>query len=230
MDRLKNGDLLTDRGTDGRFQTGNIANFEAADDWEDDEQDSLPVPAHRKLELYKREDESSERAMARYWLKPEFLAADAIQSLTRIGGEPASLNELVLELESLAEEAKKGDSDRAHSLLTAQSHTLDAIFHSLIIRGQHNISHGYSETGREYLKLAMRAQAQCRATVDSLIAAKRPSIRQTNIAHQQQVNNFPPNELMEQQDERMDPGTPSEAVKGGQALETVGEEHGAEND
>jgi hypothetical protein len=229
MDRLKNGDLLTDRGADGSFQTGNIANFEDADDWEDDEQDSLPVPAHRKLELYKREDESSERAMARYWLKPEFLAADAIQSLTRIGGEPASLNELVLELESLAEEAKKGDSDRAHSLLTAQSHTLDAIFHSLIIRGQHNISHGYSETGREYLKLAMRAQAQCRATVDSLIAAKRPSIRQTNIAHQQQVNNFPPNELMEQQDERMDPGTPSKAVKGGKALETVGKEHGAEN-
>jgi hypothetical protein len=229
MDRLKNGDLLTDRGADGSFQTGNIANFEDADDWEDDEQDPQPVPAHRKLELYKREDESSERAMARYWLKPELLAADAIQSLTRIGGEPASLNELVLELESLAKEAKKGDSDRAHSLLTAQSHTLDAIFHNLITRGQLNISHGYSETGREYLKLAMRAQAQCRATVDSLIAARRPSIRQTNIAHQQQVNNFPPNELMEQQDERMDTGTPSEAVKGGQALETVGAKHGAED-
>ena len=81
----------------------------------------------------------------------------------------------------------------------------------------------------------MRAQAQCRSTLDSLAALQRPSIRQTNIAHgHQQVNNFPdenpPNELMEEpDDERMDAGAPSEAVRGDQALEAVEEEHGTED-
>ena len=86
----------------------------------------------------------------------------------------------------------------------------------------------------EYMKLALRAQSQCRSTVEALADMKKPRpeiLRQTNIAHgHQQVNNFPPNELMEQHDERMDAGTPPEAVRGNQAMETVGKEHGAADD
>jgi hypothetical protein len=87
----------------------------------------------------------------------------------------------------------------------------------------------FSVVDRLY-KLAMKAQSQCRATLDSLAAMKKPPsdlIRQTNIAHgHQQVNNFPekekpPNELLEKAN-GMDPETPPEAVRVDSDLETVG--------
>jgi hypothetical protein len=44
-----------------------------------------------------------------------------------------------------------------------------------------------------YLRLALKAQAQCRATLQTLVEAKYPRqatfIRQANIAEQQQINN-----------------------------------------
>ena len=86
-------------------------------------------------------------------------------------------------------------------MLSAQAHTLDALFHNLLRRAQANMNGGYPDTGREYLKLAIRTQSQCRSTLDALTALNRPVINQTNIAHgHQQVNNYPenaPNKLLE---------------------------------
>ena len=174
------------------------------------------------------EGETRERAEARFGCKPEWLAAESISFLSFSSEQPADLNQLINELEYHVDRSRRSDS-RTESMLVSQAHTLDALFHRLLKRAEVNIREGFP-VGREYLKLSMRAQSQCRSTLDSLAALQRPSIRQTNIAHgHQQVNNYadknPPNELMEQKDERMDAGTPQEAITGGQALETVGEEH-----
>ena len=194
-----------------------------------DEEEEEDRPTHA-VNVYLKEGETRERAHARFECKPEWLAAQSISFLSFSSEQPADLNQLITELEYQVDRSRSSNS-RAESILVSQTHTLDALFHRLLKRAEANIREGYP-AGREYLKLAMRAQSQCRSTLDSLVALQRPTIIQTNIAHgHQQVNNYaegnPPNELMEQQDERMDTGTPSEAVKGGQALETVGEEHGA---
>ena len=81
------------------------------------------------------------------------------------------------------------------------------------------------------MKLALKAQSQCRTTLDSLASIKNPAVnlRQTNIAHNQQVNNGseiekPPSKLLEQSDgERLDFGKAAAAVGSDQELEAVAE-------
>ncbi len=76
-------------------------------------------------------------------------------------------------------------------MLTAQAHTLDAVFNNLARRA---INAEYMDNLDRYLKLALRAQSQCRATWEALATMKNPPmigyVRQANIAHgHQQVNN-----------------------------------------
>ena len=75
--------------------------------------------------------------------------------------------------------------------MTAQAHTLDAVFNNLARRA---IKAEYLDNFDRYLKLALRAQSQCRATWETLATMKNPPmmgyVRQANIAHgPQQVNN-----------------------------------------
>jgi hypothetical protein len=93
------------------------------------------------------------------------------------------------------------------------------------------------------MKLALKAQAQCRATIETLAAIKNPPVfaKQANIANgPQQVNNgsahppradentTSPNKLLEQSDEqRLDPGTPPTAVRSDPALVAVETGHRA---
>jgi len=184
-----------------------------------------------KFEVACREGESEEQALARISLRPEYLATMSVNALT--GGAGDSLNELAAELEAQNKAISEGGIERAESMLSSQAHTLDAMFHALTRRGVANIEGGYSEIGREYLKLALRAQSQGRSTVDSLVGLSRPVIKQTNIANgHQQVNNFagenPPNELLEQQREWLDRRKAKEAIGDDSPVEAVGKIDGAE--
>jgi hypothetical protein len=71
-------------------------------------------------------------------------------------------------------------------MLTAQAHTLDAIFNSLAQRAALNMGE-YIQACETYLKLALRAQSQCRTTWEALATIKNPPVmgyvRQANIAH-----------------------------------------------
>jgi len=76
-------------------------------------------------------------------------------------------------------------------MLTAQVHTLDAIFNNMARRA---INAEYMGSLESYLKLALRAQSQARATWETLSATKNPPmvgyVKQANIAQgHQQVNN-----------------------------------------
>lgn len=79
--------------------------------------------------------------------------------------------------------------------MTAQAVALDAIFTELARRAALNMGQhmGATET---YMRLALKAQAQCRATLQTLAEIKNPQpvafVKQANIAHgPQQVNNGP---------------------------------------
>ena len=149
---------------------------------------------------------------------------------------------------TLTEQTKASNDDdltRAEAMLTTQAHTLDAIFNNLATRA---IKAEYMKNLDTYLKLALRAQSQCRATWEALGAIKNPPVmgyvRQANIAHgPQQVNNGvhedeprtrgnqnQQNELLEQKDgERLDIGATSKTSKADPAMATLGEIDGAED-
>jgi hypothetical protein len=81
-------------------------------------------------------------------------------------------------------------------MLIAQAHSLDAIFGCLARRAAMNLGE-YPAAVEMYLKLALRAQNQCRATAETLAMIKNPPnvsfVGQANIANgPQQVNNNVP--------------------------------------
>jgi len=130
--------------------------------------------------------------------------------------------------------------ERCEAMLLGQAHALQAIFMSLSRRA---VKQEYLKQYETYLRLALKAQGQCRATLDTLAAIKNPPVvfaKQANIAHgPQQVNNGTPptpraraentieqSELLEVQNgERLDTGTAGVAAGTDKELATVGKIH-----
>jgi len=85
---------------------------------------------------------------------------------------------------------------RMEEMLMAQAHSLDVMFASLSRRAATNMGQGEGRllnAADMYMKLALRAQNQCRMTLETLATIKNPPVvfaKQANIAHgHQQVNN-----------------------------------------
>ena len=131
-------------------------------------------------------------AVARTILRPSVGAALATKAYSHVIRADLEIPALINALSEQCGKASGGDLTRAEELLTVQAHTLDAIFNRLAIRAADNIGH-YPEAVERYLKLALRAQSQSRATIETLATIKNPPVviaRQANIAHgPQQVNN-----------------------------------------
>jgi len=154
------------------------------------------------------------------------------------------LDALIVGLAAQGRALRQGDLTDAERMLMAQATTLDVIFNQLARRAALNVSQSLAACDA-YLRLALKAQSQCRATLETLSLVKSPRsvsfVRQANIANgPQQVNNgtppttrvreseIPPIELLEQQNHvRLDTRTPQAAVRTDSALETVGEVHRA---
>ncbi|MDB4409324.1 hypothetical protein N9235_00720 [Gammaproteobacteria bacterium] len=102
---------------------------------------------------------------------------------------------LINALSEQVELANSGNLCRSGGMLVAQAHTLDAIFNNLAQRAAMNLGASIEAT-ETYLKLALRAQSQCRATWEAVSAIQNPPlagyVKQANITHgPQQVNNGP---------------------------------------
>ncbi len=103
-----------------------------------------------------------------------------------------SLVECVQVLKDKTVSVHKGKLDDAEKLLIGQAFALDAIFCSLARRAQLNMGE-YINAADRYMRLALKAQGQCRATLETLAAIKNPPMvfaKQANIAQgPQQINN-----------------------------------------
>lgn len=120
---------------------------------------------------------------------PTVKAAATIKEYSQDFGD-LSLPALILELTQQVDALTSGDLARAEAILAAQAHTLDALFN--------NLANAAAKTNRidhmdNYLRLAFKAQAQCRTTLEALCAIKSPQnvafIKQANIGNAVQVNN-----------------------------------------
>ncbi len=128
--------------------------------------------------------------IARTVLRPTVQAAETLQEYGKRYGT-LDLSGLIDALTAQTKAATDGDLGRGEAMLAAQAHVLDAVFNNLARRANNA---EYMNNFDRYLKLALRAQSQCRATWETLATMKNPPmvgyVRQANIAHgPQQVNN-----------------------------------------
>jgi hypothetical protein len=154
--------------------------------------------------------------------------------------------ELALAVREKVEKVKSGDLSEVEGILIAQAISLDTIFNALARNAAAKL--GQSQAMDIYLRNAFKAQAQCRATLQTLAEIKNPRpvsfVRQANIAHgPQQINNqasaatvsrarapegnpIQSNELLEaDHGQRLDPGTTSTTSCTDPHLEAVGTIH-----
>ncbi|MGX5649590.1 hypothetical protein ACWKW4_04945 [Hydrogenophaga borbori] len=122
------------------------------------------------------------------------VAANALTARTFAAGTFGNLDvtECVKVLRMRADATHAGDLRHAETVLTAQAATLDAIFIEMARRAALNMGE-YMDATERYMRLALKAQSQCRTTLETLAAIKNPPVvfaKQANIAHgPQQVNN-----------------------------------------
>ncbi|MDG4549984.1 MAG: hypothetical protein P9F19_10990 [Candidatus Contendobacter sp.] len=148
-----------------------------------------------------------------------------------------SLDACVKVLKGNIQAINGGDLSGSEATLAAQATTLDTIFNNLARRAAHA---EYMSQLEPYLRLALKAQAQCARTLEVLAALKNPPVifaKQANIAHQQQVNNGAPTGPVSRAreveksptqlldvlpDERLESGTAGAASGAHSQLATVG--------
>jgi len=133
-------------------------------------------------------EENEGQISARKFLTPECLSAALLVSSNLLSKTP--IDEVVLELSRQTDAVNRGDMSRAEDMLVAQAHTLDALFVHLTSRALSSKNMGGLES---YMRLALKAQNQARATLQTLGELKTPKqvafVKQANIGSQVQVNN-----------------------------------------
>lgn len=151
-----------------------------------------PTPKSRRLEIEARPGVSEDRLATDLVAQGE--ATNASTALRFVNAEHGelSLTDMVASLREQGEAVNRGNLAVAERMLNAQAVALNAMFAELARRGAANMGTHLPAT-ETYLRLALKAQAQSRATVETLAALKNPPVvfaRQANIAHgPQQVNN-----------------------------------------
>lgn len=163
-----------------------------------------------------REPAEQARQFATFSQKPGVKAGLTVVSWQNRLFREANINEVVRALDEHGAKAASGDLTRLESMLAIQANTLDTLFNEYASLARLNLRE-HLNASETFMRLALKAQSQCRATIETLAAVKNPPavafVRQANIAGgHQQVNNgdahargnhFPANEVLETH-ERLD--------------------------
>ena len=172
------------------------------------------------------------KAVAAIAIQPSVNSAALIQDFSRDFGE-VDLNAVIGELDRSVNLLNSGDCSQVEAMLLSQAFALQSIFTGVAHRAstQKHLQHWES-----MMRVALKAQSQCRATLESLAMLKNPAPRviaqQANFTTgpQQVVNgsirteNQPaPNKLLEpQNDQWMGPRTTSATGASHPVLEALG--------
>ena len=141
-------------------------------------------------------DESSEKSLARVVAEVAFstYATNALttQAFTDNFGE-LDMQECIGVMKERQAKIRGGNLTSLENMLTAQAITLNALFNKLAQRSGLNMGEhlGAADT---YMRLALKAQSQCRSTIEAINEIKNPSsaptfVKQANIGNAVQVNN-----------------------------------------
>ena len=187
-----------------------------------------------------------EQLRAEVALRPSFNAAAVMQAYQgNVTGKDPDLKTLTDGLRTTFAEVKAGDLGGVEAMLISQATALQTIFTSLARRAANQEHLRQYET---FLGLALKAQAQSRATITALVDLKYPRqatfVKQANIAHgPQQVNNGQAPSIAHVEDNKpeqnkllednthertyLDTGATPAAKRSNQKVEAVGKVHRA---
>lgn len=183
------------------------------------------------------------RALAVLASSPIANAAVVVQEYAKPFGQQ-DVGALIESLSTSVEQVQGGDMKQCEAMLMGQAHALQAIFMNFSRRA---LAQEYQKNLESFLRMALKAQNQCRMTLETLATIKNPPVvfaKQANIANgPQQVNNGMPaahahaekninqaNELLEvQHGEQLDTGTSGTASGADKAMATVGKIDRAED-
>jgi hypothetical protein len=187
-------------------------------------------------------DDTKEAAITAALINPATLSAVTLQQLN----PQLNVNALIAELALQVDAVSAGRLDRPETMLLAQAQTLDGLFHALVRKA---IGEDRLLQCEAHMRLAMKAQSQCRTTLEALAEIKNPRsvafVKQANIAAgNQQVNNgdnvtvragartqeneIPPNKLLtETSYETLDAGRTLTTSGVNSPMEAVGAINGA---
>ena len=130
-----------------------------------------------------------DQATAKTLTRPEINAAAIMEKWQP---DTYDVNVLADELAAQVKAVNQGDMQRTEGILISQAQALDAIFVNLMRRSVNQTNAAHWEM---YMRMGMKAQSQCRATLQVLAEIKNPRpvafVKQANINNggHQQVNN-----------------------------------------
>jgi hypothetical protein len=151
-----------------------------------------------KVELENKLKEA--RGTAKLVTHPGVNAAMVIKEFAEVFGglDAGEVGQLAVHLKDGMNDVSKNDLSSCEAMLYCQAHVLQAIFIASAHRG--TLSEEWFPNYEAHMRLALKAQSNCRATLETLATIKNPRVvfaRQANIAQgPQQVNNamMPPGE------------------------------------
>ena len=137
------------------------------------------------LEAKPENGESQGLTFARLTLSPVVRHANTASTFATpsFGGErQSSIEHDVKVLKEAMAKGEGGDKAFASQLLAAQAVSLDAMFTELARRSAINMGQ-YMDASERYMRLALKAQSNCRATLDALAKLHQP--REQTVKHVQ---------------------------------------------
>lgn len=199
---------------------------------------------NRTLQVVMDEGKSHGQQVAKFAMSCQVANASTVSLFSKGTFGEIGIGDAVGEMRERTKKVLSGDIGGLEETLTAQAIALNAMFNELARRAALNMGDHLTAT-ETYLRMALKAQSQCRTTIETLGELKYPKqatfIRQANIANQQQVNNGvndldsstrtgtggkninPPNELLTKEPhETLDSSRKGETIRANPHMETVG--------
>lgn len=192
----------------------------------------------QQMEIVPREGEDMQAAATRVLIGPLASARLALELSEKQSGGRLPLAAFADALVKAAKLVKSGNMDDVEATLVNQATALNVMFGELGSVAISNMDK-HPETADRLFRMALKAQNQCRMTLETLSNMKNPPViyaRQANISNgAQQVNNGiapptthagenpnPPSKLLERRhEERMDTPAQSPTGSGNSAVETL---------
>lgn len=209
-----------------------------------------PPKDPQTLSLDGKPDETMPQTKARAATKASLNAVLVVNAFQgNIMGKDVDIGEMVTTMQTTFKEVNDGDLSTLEAMLVGQATALQTMFTSLTMKAANQ---EYLKNYQSFMVLALKAQAQSRATISALVDLKYPKqaatfVKQANISNgHQQVNNGAnpeqqaqahasagdfqtvPNKLLEaNHGQRMDIGAQGAAGRANQRVEAVGAVHRA---
>jgi hypothetical protein len=189
------------------------------------------------LEIKQGKDQTKEQALAELKSKSDFLSTAVKESFDISLGDDFNFQSTMQVLEKTIAQIQSGDLSKIEEMYISQAVALEGMFTSLARKAKAQDKLLQYET---HMRFALKAQNQCRATLQALVQLKQPSnttfVKQANISQgHQQVNNLaeknitPQNELLKGSYAQLDTGTTPTPKGIDTTLETVGKVHRGKN-